>query len=110
MKMNLFSLLCMAIIACSKGPSAAPVTTVTPPPVTTPTDTTPAQYGTPYNSVPDPRDVTMYQVNMRAFSSSHNFQGVINRLDSIKALGANVIYLMPVYPVGTLKSSNSPYC
>jgi glycosidase len=70
----------------------------------------PPQYGTAFAGVPDPRDVTIYQVNMRAFSSTHNFQGVINRLDSIKALGVNVIYLMPVYPVGVLKSVNSPYC
>src|SRR5882757_6827824 len=70
----------------------------------------PPQYGTPFTGVPDPRDVTIYQVNLRAFSSTHNLQGVINRLDQIKALGTNVIYLMPVYPVGTLKSVNSPYC
>jgi glycosidase len=70
----------------------------------------PPQYGTPFANVPDPRDVTIYQVNMRAFSSTHNFQGVTNRLDQIKALGVNVIYLMPIYPVGVLKSVNSPYC
>lgn len=70
----------------------------------------PPQYGTPFAGVPDQRDAVIYQVNMRAFSSTHNFQGVINRLDQIKALGTNVIYLMPVFPVGTLKSLNSPYC
>jgi len=70
----------------------------------------PPQYGTPFAGVPDQRDAVIYQVNMRAFSSTHNFQGVINRLDQIKALGANVVYLMPVFPVGTLKSLNSPYC
>ncbi|RFM27059.1 Ig-like domain-containing protein [Deminuibacter soli] len=70
----------------------------------------PAQYGTPFSGVPDTRDAVIYQVNMRAFSSSHNLQGVINRLDQIKALGTNVIYLMPVYPVGTLNAVNSPYC
>jgi len=71
----------------------------------------PAQYGTPFASVPDPLDAAIYQVNMRCFSSTRNFQGVINRLDSIKALGINVLYLMPVYPVGTgSKSFNSPYC
>ncbi|RYY40852.1 MAG: hypothetical protein EOO08_04910 [Chitinophagaceae bacterium] len=46
---------------------------------------------------------------MRAFSSSSNFQGVIARLDSIKALGINTIYLMPIYPVGTVNAVNSPY-
>src|SRR5208283_482019 len=69
-----------------------------------------AQYGTPFQGVPDPRDVSIYQVNMRVFSTTGNFTGVINRLDSIKALGVNVIYLMPVHPVGVLKSINSPYC
>lgn len=68
------------------------------------------QYGKPFNKVPDRRDVTMYQVNMRVFSKEGNFAGVTARLDSIKAMGANVIYLMPHYPVGKVRSSNSPYC
>ena len=70
----------------------------------------PAQYGTPFSGVPDARDATIYQVNIRSFSSSRNFAGVIARLDSIKALGVNTIYLMPIYPVGQLKAFNSPYC
>ena len=69
----------------------------------------PPQYGTPFNGVPDRQDVTMYQVNMRSFSKKGDFQAVIDRLDSIKALGINVIYLMPVFPVGVLKATNSPY-
>jgi glycosidase len=35
---------------------------------------------------------------------------VSKRLDSIRALGFNVIYLMPIYPVGQVRSVNSPYC
>jgi glycosidase len=46
---------------------------------------------------------------MRAFSSTSNFQGVIARLDAIKDLGVNVVYLMPIFPVGTVNSVNSPY-
>jgi glycosidase/uncharacterized protein YjdB len=68
------------------------------------------QYGTPFTGVPDPRDAVIYQVNMRSFSSGRNFQGVKSRLDYIQNLGVNVIYLMPIYPVGTLKAINSPYC
>lgn len=68
------------------------------------------QYGTPFANVPDRKDAVIYQVNMRVFSGGGNFQGVIDRLDSIKALGANVIYLMPVYPVGVVNAFNSPYC
>lgn len=69
-----------------------------------------AQFGKPFSRVPDRRDVTIYQVNMRAFSKQGNFKGVLARLDAIKALGVNVIYLMPHYPVGQLNSTNSPYC
>ena len=32
------------------------------------------------------------------------------RLDSIKDLGVNVIWLMPVYEMGSLNSVGSPYC
>src|ERR1700749_3857286 len=69
----------------------------------------PPQYGRPFKDVPDARDVTLYQVNTRSFSQTGDFKGVIARLDSIKALGINVIYLMPVFPVGRLKGTNSPY-
>ena len=74
----------------------------------------PPQYGTPFAGVPDPMDVNMYQVNIRAFSSGSNLPGVTSRLDQIKALGINVVYLMPVFPVGTdsrskIASSTSPY-
>jgi 1,4-alpha-glucan branching enzyme len=63
----------------------------------------------PVTGVPDPRDAVIYQVNLRAFSDT-GFQGVTDRLDQIRALGVNVVYLMPVTPVGVLKSANSPYC
>ena len=79
------------------------------PPVTD-TNPDPAQYNIPFTGVPVATDAVIYQVNMRCFSSTHNFAGVISRLDSIKDLGVNVIYLMPIYPVGSLKSINSPYC
>jgi len=77
-----------------------------------PQDPTPPYpaYGTPFGGVPDTRDMVMYEVNLRAYSSAGNIQGVINRLDSIKLLGVNVLWLMPLHPVGVLKGINSPYC
>lgn len=60
--------------------------------------------------VPDPRDAIIYQINPRAFSEEGNLQGILPRLDSIKSLGANVIYIMPIYPIGQENSVNSPYC
>ena len=71
----------------------------------------PAQYGTPYTGVPDPRDATVYQVHIRPHSAAGNLASVTADLDRIKALGINVLYLMPIYPYGTdSRSSNSPYC
>ena len=101
-------ILCCILFSCSK----ATPTTNTPVnnnPVVV-TDTTPAQYGTPYPGVPDRQDAAIYQVNIRAFSNAGVFAQVTARLDSIKALGVNVVYLMPIYPVGSLNSVNSPYC
>jgi uncharacterized protein YjdB/glycosidase len=70
----------------------------------------PPQFGTPFTGVPDTRDVNMYQVHTRPYSAAGNFAGVTARLDAIKALGTNVIYLMPIYPHGTdTRSSASPY-
>ncbi|RPD44994.1 hypothetical protein DNI29_20075 [Hymenobacter sediminis] len=95
--------------ACKSDTPAAPAPNPTPPP-TTPTSPTPTQYGTPFTGVPAREDAVMYQVNMRAFSQRGNFAGVTARLDSIRDLGVNVLYLMPIYPIGTdSKSVNSPY-
>ncbi|OWP63781.1 hypothetical protein CDA63_07265 [Hymenobacter amundsenii] len=96
------------VAGCKSENAPAPAPPVTPPVITgTPP---PAQYGTPFTGVPNREDAVMYQVNMRAFSQSGNFAGVTARLDSIKDLGVNVLYLMPIYPIGTdSKSVNSPY-
>jgi glycosidase len=59
--------------------------------------------------IPEPEDIVMYEINLRAFSNTGDFQGIINRMDEIKALGINVIWLMPVHPIGEINSVNSPY-
>ena len=69
----------------------------------------PAQYGRPFAGVPDGRDATIYQVNMRGFSQAGNFAAVTARLDSIRALGVNVVYLMPIFPIGKLRAVDSPF-
>jgi glycosidase len=105
---TIFLSILLACAGCSKHSTPMPT------PTKTTTDTTstykdPAQYGTPYASVPATKDMVMYEVNMQTYTPA-TFQGVMARLDSIKALGVNVIWLMPTYPVGVLKSINSPYC
>jgi len=72
-------------------------------------DTTDNPYGTPFKNVPNTEDIIMYEVNLRAFSQSGDLKGVINRLDELKKLGINVIWLMPIHPIGKINSVNSPY-
>ena len=60
--------------------------------------------------VPERSDVNIYQINIRTFSKEGNLKGILPRVDSIKNLGINVIYLMPIYPVGKVNAVNSPYC
>lgn len=69
----------------------------------------PPQYGAPFQDIPATEDVVMYEVNLRAFSPA-NLNGVIAKLDHIRSLGVNVIWLMPVFPIGSVNSVNSPYC
>ena len=52
----------------------------------------------------------IYQVNLKLYGSSGAFGKVQSRLDDIKALGTDILYLMPVYPEGKEKAIGSPYC
>lgn len=66
------------------------------------------QYGIPFD-VAEVKDLAFYEVNLRAFSASGDLQGVIDKLDHIASLGTKVIWLMPIHPIGTINSVNSPY-
>lgn len=62
-------------------------------------------------SVPDPSDVAMYQVNPRLFAQNDCFRAFENHMDSVKALGVNVVWFMPICEIGRNdKSQSSPYC
>lgn len=102
----LFLIVMFMVIGCSKEDSTS---TVAPNPVV-PTGNELVQYETPFTGIPNTSDIVMYEVNERAFSTSGNFAGIISRLDKIKELGVNVIWLMPTTPIGSVNSINSPYC
>jgi glycosidase len=58
------------------------------------------------------RDTVIYEVFPRQFSATGDFAGITARLDELKALGVDVIWLMPIHPIGKLKakgSIGSPY-
>lgn len=99
----------LSCFGCSKSSTNNGPTKVVTPPDTAGVYHDPAQYGTPYSNIPATENIVMYEVNFQTYTPA-TFQSVQARLDSIKALGVNVIWLMPTYPVGVLKSINSPYC
>lgn len=54
----------------------------------------------------------IYEVNVRDFSAAGNLRGVTAGLGRIQASGADVIWLMPIYPVGVVGRKGplgSPY-
>jgi glycosidase len=58
------------------------------------------------------RDGVIYEIFPRAFSAGGNFNGVTARLDELKTLGVNILWLMPIHPVGQEKKKGtigSPY-
>jgi glycosidase len=101
----LFLIITVMIVGCSKED---PTSNIAPNPV--PVATEPVQYEIPFTGIPSTSDIVMYEINERAFSTSGNFAGIISRLDQIKELGVNVIWLMPTTPIGSVNSINSPYC
>lgn len=69
-----------------------------------------SQYGTPVASIPSTEDLVIYEVNLRAFSTAGNLAGVTARLQQLKDLGINTIWLMPIYSEGVINTVHSPYC
>lgn len=62
--------------------------------------------------LPKPSETVIYEVNLRAFSKNDSFSGVTSRLGDLKHLGVNVVWLMPIFPVGKVRSAGglgSPY-
>ncbi|HEY4326566.1 MAG TPA: alpha-amylase family glycosyl hydrolase [Mucilaginibacter sp.] len=109
--MNSLLLIIMSALfgtGCGKSHNNPTPTPIPKDTTTTSTYKDPAQYGTPYAGIPATKDIVMYEVNTQTYTPA-NFQGVTARLDSIRALGVNVIWLMPTYPIGVLKAVGSPY-
>jgi len=62
--------------------------------------------------VPPLPQTVVYEANLRAFGPHGGFNALTGRLDSLKKIGVNVLWLMPIQPVGKLRSAGglgSPY-
>jgi len=46
------------------------------------------------------RSGTVYEIFPRDFSVAGNFNGVITRLDELHSLGVNILWTMPIHPIG----------
>ncbi|MCA1564538.1 MAG: DUF3459 domain-containing protein [Acidobacteria bacterium] len=58
------------------------------------------------------RDGVVYEIFPRNFSARGNFDGITAQLDRLKQLGVNILWLMPIHPVGRERAKGtvgSPY-
>ncbi|RYG30354.1 alpha-amylase, partial [bacterium] len=59
-----------------------------------------------------PTGAVIYEANLRAEGAQGGFSALTSRFSSLKKLGVDVVWLMPVQPVGKLRSAGglgSPY-
>jgi len=57
-------------------------------------------------------DGVIYEIFPRSFSPTADFKGITARLDDLKNLGVNILWLMPIHPIGQEKKKGtvgSPY-
>ncbi|MGA1728979.1 MAG: glycoside hydrolase family 97 catalytic domain-containing protein [Steroidobacteraceae bacterium] len=58
------------------------------------------------------RDAVMYQVNLRQFTPEGTLQAAVRQLPRLQALGVDILWLMPIHPIGEKNrkgSLGSPY-
>src|SRR6266496_1112909 len=53
------------------------------------------------------RDGIVYQIFPRAFSATGDFNGITAQLDRLKELGVNILWLMPIHPIGQEKKKGT---
>ena len=109
--MTLRALIAVSLFAASACVAAEPVSQInanleTPKPTYTPQ---------PYVQVAHPewtRDAVIYQINTRQFTSEGTFVAAQAHLPRLKALGVDILWLMPIHPIGEVNrkgSLGSPY-
>ena len=53
------------------------------------------------------QNATIYEINVRQFSPEGNFSGVEAQLPRLKDMGVDIIWLMPIHPIGELNRKGS---
>lgn len=58
------------------------------------------------------KNATIYQINTRQFTPEGTFKAAAGQLPRLKELGVDILWLMPIHPIGEIKrkgSLGSPY-
>ena len=63
-----------------------------------------------YNTNLDLRNKVIYQIFPRQYSKEGNFQGVTKDLNRIKELGTDIVYLLPIHPIGVKNKKGDLGC
>lgn len=53
------------------------------------------------------KNATLYELNIRQFSEEGNFEAIIKQLPRLKKMGIDIIWLMPIQPIGDLHRKGS---
>lgn len=62
-------------------------------------------------ALPSGNTTVIYEANPKVFSKTASIKEIEKNLDRISGdLKVNVLWLMPIYPIGQVNSVNSPYC
>ncbi|MCB2156690.1 alpha-glucosidase C-terminal domain-containing protein [bacterium] len=64
------------------------------------------------STLADLGDLVMYSVYIRNFSESGDFEGLRERLPELEAMGVNILWLLPIHPIGEQERKGtlgSPY-
>lgn len=77
-------------------------------PETPETPQTPAE--TDLSTLPSGNTTVIYEANPKVFAKTGALKSIESNLDRIAALQANVLWLMPIHPVGIKNGVGSPYC
>ncbi|MEQ1746376.1 MAG: alpha-amylase family glycosyl hydrolase [Saprospiraceae bacterium] len=94
----------LATAGCQNQPAPSVTTTPEPPP--------PARQQGPPPQPDWAAGCVLYECNVRQFSPQGNFEGVRKQLPRLKKLGVDVLWLMPVHPIGKERRKGplgSPY-
>ena len=61
-------------------------------------------------TLPAATEPTIYEANPRFFGTNNCLQGLNSNIDRIANMGVDILWIMPIFTPGELKSVGSPYC